>query len=191
MAERSDVIAMRTPLLLVDVQDRMFRSGNQLKVRWGVVQDVSVEMVDLFGGSQLPFQESLHDNAMLGFVMPLSDHNVPVSVLDVGSREDLVADRLPVSPVEGVVVPTETFGYDGEGAPLDGTRGRTAIRLCSDAGISMTAEPVVVHAAHPLHECFAGAGNNRADHGNSPFCNGVYQIMEIESREIGGFVWLN
>jgi hypothetical protein len=190
MAEGSDIIAMRTPLLLMDVQERMFSPGNQLEIGRGVVQCVAVGMVDMFGGSQFPVQESLHDNSVFGFIVPFSNHDVPVAVLDVDSDEDFVTDWLAISPIEGVMVPTKSLGDNREGAPFDGTGGRVSVGFLQNSGVSIPPIPVIMGGTHALVIDWKSASSNRTMHKFTPL-HQSYLKLDTTSTLEGDRQWLN
>jgi hypothetical protein len=191
MAGGLDKMAMPISLSPICMNRCVFGSGHQLKVRRGVVQGVTVDMMDVLSGEKLPVQKLLHDDAMLGFIVPLPDHDVPVSVLDVDADEDLMADRFSIPPVESVMVPAETFSRNRQGASFDGTRGGTAVHFRSDVGVTMTTESMVVHPTHPFDDGFSDAGINRTFHVKFSLSDTAYIGLGNESSGLGGFVWLN
>lgn len=92
----------------------MFRSGHNNQISGRVIQRILIDMMHMLISGQFAFQKSLHHNAVLRLVMPISHIDISIAVFNVRTFENLRAYRLPVSFVKSVMVLAERLCDSGQ-----------------------------------------------------------------------------
>lgn len=108
LREISILVALATSYVYGGVE----RSVHNFQVGGGVIQPVTIDMVNEFFRRELSSEEPLHDNTVFGFVFSVSYIDKTVSVFDVVTFEGLFSRWAPVPSPKGIVGRAHLFGED-------------------------------------------------------------------------------
>jgi hypothetical protein len=139
-------------------------------------------MVDMFIGCQFSIKKFLHNKAMFGFIKAFTNHNIAIPVLDINANKDLVANWFPISFVKGIMIHAKPFSHNGQRTTFNRTIRWIAIQFNSFERITVTAEAMVMKAAHSFNDCLTRTFGNRAIHKHLPFLDVRYTLPGTMSR---------
>lgn len=145
-----------------NVQFKVLGPADDLKIGRGIVERVFINVVNVLGRFKFPTKHSLHNKAVLRFVVPVAYTNVLVSVLDVFAGKYSLPLWRAVTFVKGVVVRTKALCKRRVVAALNGAFISEPENLLHHSRIAVAIPAVVMGAAHTLPDAGLAAVINRA-----------------------------